>query len=138
MDDLKTNEEEHEVSDCPESDVKTESIEPASAPVEIDVKRDKKKESNASYYKKIREKLKKADEPDEAPQEAQTPKPKVKARPKPKAKAKATELPEKVKESRQRTPSPPTTPRTRMVQAYREARLADQERKRHRYKSWFE
>jgi len=95
-----------------------------------DTKKIKKKESNATYYKKIREKLKQADVSTLEPEPTTPPKPpKVpKARAKPKAAKQSSE-------SEPRTP--PASPRTRMIEAYREARLADQERKRLRYKSWF-
>ena len=102
-----------------------------------DTKKIKKKESNEKYYKKIRERLKQADvstlEPEPAtPAKPPAKPPKVRAKPKAKPKQESSESEEPL----QRTP--PASPRTRMIEAYREARLADQERKRLRYKSWFQ
>jgi hypothetical protein len=100
-----------------------------------DTKKIKKKESNATYYKKIRERPKQADVSTLEPEPVTPPKPpKVpKARAKPKAAKQSSES-----EPLQRLRTPPVSPRTRMIEAYREARLADQERKRLRYKSWFQ
>ena len=110
-----------------------------------DTKKIKKKESNEKYYKKIREKLKQADvstpasppEPEPATPLA-TPPAKPPAKP-PKTRAKKAK-PKQEESSDSEEPlqrTPPASPRTRMIEAYREARLADQERKRLRYKSWF-
>ena len=110
-----------------------------------DTKKNKKKESNATYYKKIREKLKQADAPStlaspSEPDPAPTPAPTVRAKPKTKAKAQhKEERSEPYATHSERSEEPPAvSPRTRMIEAYREARLADQERKRLRYKSWFQ
>ena len=115
-----------------------------------DTKKNKKKESNATYYKKNKERLAQADastlEPDPAPTPAKPPAKAPKARAKPKAKPKQEErseseeplAPQSLRHSAQRLRTPPASPRTRMIEAYREARLADQERKRLRYKSWFQ
>ena len=107
-----------------------------------DVKKSKKKASNATYYKKIREKLKQADEsPEISSERSSEPKPKTKAKPK---QTENSESPKTTPRKKRRVTPPvspkavsPASPRTRMIEAYREARLADQERKRLRYKSWF-
>ena len=82
-------------------------------------KKVKKKEANKDYYVKTREKLGRVEE--EAPS---TP-------PAPKAKRQAKEASPVVEYV-------PSSPRTRMIEAYREARLLDQERKQQRYTAWFQ
>jgi hypothetical protein len=104
-----------------------------------DTKKNKKKESNATYYKKIRERLAQADVSTLEPEPATPSTPPVKPPKPPKPRAKKAK-PKQEESSEPEEPiqlTPPASPRTRMIEAYREARLADQERKRLRYKSWF-
>ena len=82
-------------------------------------KKTKKKEANKNYYVKTREKLGRVEE--EAPSPP----------PAPKAKRQAKEASPVVEYV-------PSSPRTRMIEAYREARLVDQERKQQRYAAWFQ
>ena len=93
----------------------------------------KKKEANTRYYQKVRSQLKQAAEP--SPREEDPPK---KAKPKKVAKSSPDDSPKIARTKSRFPPEPPESPRTRMIQAYREARLADQERKQARYRAWFE
>ena len=105
-------------------------------------KKVRKAASNKSYYEGIRQKIKQVDKP---PPEPSPPKkkrppspepspPKRKAKPKP---AKPEPSPPKRK-TRPKPAYEPSSPRSKLVAAYREARLYQQEQKIQRYRSWFE
>ena len=79
-------------------------------------KQTKKKEANKEYYIRTRQKM--------GDVETQATTPKVTPTPKtPKAKVQEYE---------------PSSPRTRMTEAYRELRIQEQERRSQRYASWFQ
>ena len=94
-------------------------------------KKQKRRETNKRYYEKVKAKaVSKA--PPERRQNLHSPPP----APKPKAKKppKAPPPPRKLEREPRYEPS---SPRTTLVQAYREARLAQLESKREKYSSWF-
>ena len=123
-------------------------------------KKVRKAASNKSYYEGIRQKIKQADKPaspePSPPKKKQPPPspepspPKRKAKPRPakpepsppKRKAKPRPAkPEPSPPKRKARPKPaysPSSPRSKLVAAYREARLHQQEQKIQRYRSWFE
>jgi len=81
-----------------------------------------KKEANKEYYIRTRQKM--------GVSETQATAPKVTQAPKVTPKTKVAKVQEKVYE--------PSSPRTRMTEAYRELRIQEQERRSQRYASWFQ
>ena len=109
-----------------------------------DERKERKKAANKSYYEGIREKLKQAKEsPPKPVKSKKKPSPIQESPPKkPKTRKKRVtpeSPPKKVKPKRKPEPEyEPTSPRSKLVAAYREARLHQQEQKIQRYRSWFE
>ena len=83
-------------------------------------KQTKKKEANKEYYIRTRQKM--------GDVETQATAPKVTQAPKVTPKAKVAKVQE----------YEPSSPRTRMTEAYREVRIQEQERRSQRYASWFQ
>ena len=110
-------------------------------------KKVRKAASNKSYYEGIRQKIKQVDKPPPEPSppkkkrppspEPSPPKRKAKAKPRPAKPASPEPSPPKRK-ARPKPAYEPSSPRSKLVAAYREARLHQQEQKIQRYRSWFE
>ena len=81
-------------------------------------KQTRKKAANKQYYIRTRQKMGVSETQATAPKVTPTPK------------AKVAKVQEKVYE--------PSSPRTRMTEAYRELRIQEQERRSQRYASWFQ
>ena len=111
--DIEVAEEDAKEDAAEPSETQKKEVKPKKKTLTAEEKRAKKKASNKTYYVRTREKLGKVEEEADV-----TPSPKAK----PAAEVKYV----------------PSSPRTRMIEAYREARLQDQERKQQRYASWFQ